>query len=492
MDITTINKNPFPISRRKRWITFILLLSFNLTLNLDQGTLSGTTSDLKKTLNMEDQELGLFGGMVFLGSTIGCVITTLLINKIDRRKFLICTSILDLISLISITTVKIKLILYFCRFISGFCVSFISIYVPVWSDQFGIYNKKSMMMTLIHLTSTLGYLIGYVLGMLISWNNTFYLQNLVLIFQTFFLFFFIDNTLFSITILTLKVKVKKEEKYDSLKNEEINDSNARDINNNENNFDEISLFEDIYEENLNMDNKDLINKNIKESILVQVKECLKSKLFISVNICVCIIYIILSGIQFWIDDYMNETLKIENKSERLIIFIIIIVSSPITGLIFGGIITTKIGGYNNKRSIYVPFYAAIVVIIFSNLILLTWNKYLFTIFFWFFLFSGGIILPCANGIILCSVNKIYAGIASSLNNFSINIFGRFIGPVIYGYVKKLTFSYNTKFAMGVLLNISFIAFTSILFSIKFSNDMYNNRNNDSFHLTEENKEIEMS
>ena len=46
--------------------------------------------------------------------------------------------------------------------------------------------------------------------------------------------------------------------------------------------------------------------------------------------------------------------------------------------------------------------------------------------------------------------------------------------------------------MGVLLNISFIAFTSILFSIKFSNDMYNNRNNDSFNLTEENKEIEMS
>ncbi len=458
LQIEQKEKDIFILSRKKRWITYYLLLSFYLIMTMDQGTLSGSTNNLKKFYNMEDKELGFFGSMVFLGITIGCLISTIIINKFSRKKVLIILSILNTICLFLITQIKYKNILYLCRFISGFCQSFISIYLPVWSDQFGIHKKKSFKMTLIHLSSTFGYLFGYIFGILINWNNAFYFQISFLIFQILFLILFIDIKFFSTTIIPLK-------KHQIVKKELIQNSINEKIKK-EYEIDEISLFEDIKQNNSK-------TNFINEPIFIQIIKCLKSKLFISTNISLFTIFIIISGIQFWINDYMETTLNIEDKNERLIIFIILIVSSPIFGISVGGFLTSKIGGYDNKNSIYVPFFSSIIVCLCSNFIILTSNKIIFLLLFWVYLFCGSIILPVINGIIICSVDKKYAGIASSLSIFFYNIFGRFPGPNIYGFIKDKTFETNKKFAMFILLNFAFISFFSLLISIKFSNELYN-------------------
>ena len=456
------NKDIFTLSRKKRWVIFYLLLSFYMIMNMDQGTLSGSTNNIKTFYNMEDKELGLFGSMVFLGITIGCVTSTIIINKFSRKKVLIILSILNTICLFFITQIKYKIILYLCRFISGFCQSFISIYLPVWSDQFGIHKKKSFKMTLIHLTSTMGYLFGYIFGILINWINTFYFQVSFLIFQIIFLVLFIDIKFFSTTIIPLKKKqIAKIELIDNSKNEISKKEKEK-----EKEIDEISLFEDIKQNNKK-------TNFINESVFDQIMKCLKSKLFISTNISLFSMFIIISGIQFWINDYMENSLNIEDKNERLTIFIILIVSSPVFGISVGGILATKIGGYDNKNSIYVPFFSSMIVCLCSNFIVLTSNKTIFLILFWIYLFCGSIVLPVLNGIILCSVDKKYAGIASSLSTFFYNIFGRFPGPNIYGFIKDKTFETNKKFAMCILLNFAFISFFSLFVSIKFSNELYN-------------------
>ena len=313
-------------------------------------------------------------------------------------------------------------------------------------------------MTLIHLSSTFGYLFGYIFGILINWNNAFYFQISFLIFQILFLILFIDIKFFSTTIIPLK-------KHQIVKKELIQNSINEKIKK-EYEIDEISLFEDIKQNNSK-------TNFINEPIFIQIIKCLKSKLFISTNISLFTIFIIISGIQFWINDYMETTLNIEDKNERLIIFIILIVSSPIFGISVGGFLTSKIGGYDNKNSIYVPFFSSIIVCLCSNFIILTSNKIIFLLLFWVYLFCGSIILPVINGIIICSVDKKYAGIASSLSIFFYNIFGRFPGPNIYGFIKDKTFETNKKFAMFILLNFAFISFFSLLISIKFSNELYN-------------------
>lgn len=48
-----------------------------------------------------------------------------------------------------------------------------SIYLPVWVDQFGIYDKKSIMMSIISIPSAFGYLVGYISAVFTSWRMTF-------------------------------------------------------------------------------------------------------------------------------------------------------------------------------------------------------------------------------------------------------------------------------------------------------------------------------
>ena len=81
-------KQPFvSISRKMRWTVYFIFIMLTVFMGLDQGILSSTTSDLQKDFKMDERKLGGFGGMVFLGSAIGCLCSFALINKFNRKYF---------------------------------------------------------------------------------------------------------------------------------------------------------------------------------------------------------------------------------------------------------------------------------------------------------------------------------------------------------------------------------------------------------------------
>ena len=165
-----------------RWFIFsILLLCLG---NLDQGAISASTTEIKNYFNMSDRELGSFGGISFLGTTLGGIFSLSIINKFNRKYMIMILLILNTLSIFIPTMITSKKLLMFCRILSGFAQSFTSIYLPVWVDQFGISNKKSIMMSLISLPSALGYLVGNIFAVLTSWQTTFNIG----IFMNFFLF----------------------------------------------------------------------------------------------------------------------------------------------------------------------------------------------------------------------------------------------------------------------------------------------------------------
>ena len=87
VQITTqkdLNENTiFQISRKMRWFIFcILLLCLG---NLDQGAISASTTEIKKYFKMSDRELGSFGGIAFLGTTLGGIFSLSIINKFNRK-----------------------------------------------------------------------------------------------------------------------------------------------------------------------------------------------------------------------------------------------------------------------------------------------------------------------------------------------------------------------------------------------------------------------
>ena len=178
------------------------------------------------------------------------------------------------------------------------------------------------------------------------------------------------------------------------------------------------------------------------------------------------IFLILSGLQFWTNDFLENAIHILDKKERLKYFIVIIIITSIGAPITGGYIMQKIGGYDSYKSIYLPFYCCIISLICSNLLLLFDNKNIVAVLICVYLFSGNIIISSLDGIIVSSIPKEYAGSASSIRSLLYNICGRLVGPNFYGFTRSF-FGVESKIPMIILLDVKFITLICLYKCFKY-------------------------
>ena len=204
------------------------------------------------------------------------------------------------------------------------------------------------------------------------------------------------------------------------------------------------------------------------------------------NLTLSLMFVIVSAIQFWINDYMENGLLISDEKKRLYAFAIVIITSPTAGIILGGIISGKIGGYDTEKAIYIPLITSFFDCILANIIPFTINIYIFVFLFWIFLFFGSILLPVVHGIILVSVDKEYAGSASSVSTLLYNFLGRLPGPNLYAFYKSLIQNKNSRIPFWFLLNMAIPSFISVLICVKFQKEKYRG----SFNIKNKEKELE--
>ena len=428
-----LKENLFPINRKIRY--YIYIMELLCLFNYDQGALSASTKEIKTYFKMSDRELGSFGGISFLGTTLGGVFSLSIINKINRKYIILFLMIISIFSLYFPTVISSKLFFMFCRILTGFSQSFMSIYLPVWVDQFGIYKKKSIMISIISIPSAFGYLFGNILAVYTSWRSTFRI-NALMCTGLFIGFFLNKNLYFSKSIIPIK----------------------KSSNNNNKNIDNISLFEDVtVDHSQNFDN---------QSIIKNAMICFKSKLFRFMTVAIISIFFILSGLQFWVNDFFENALDIKDKKNRLLYFIIIIAFTALLAPVTGGLIMQKLGGYDSRKVLYLPFYCCIISLCCCNLMLLSNNKYYILILLEFYLFSGCMIIPSLNGILITSLSKEYAGSVSAISNLLYNICGRLIGPYFYGVTRSF-FDINSTLPMIILFNVKIITAFCLWNSFKY-------------------------
>lgn len=76
-----------------------------------------------------------------------------------------------------------------------------------------------------------------------------------------------------------------------------------------------------------------------------------NKNYILVVTSVTFLYYIITGLQYWMTDYMLEVLK-QEESTVFISFGVISITGPVLGVVVGGNITTCLGGYSTRKSLY--------------------------------------------------------------------------------------------------------------------------------------------
>ena len=479
------NKPEFiPLSKKMRWIVFLFIISITIFMGLDQGILSSSTSELMKDFEMTEMELGGFGGMVFLGNSLGCLCSFAIISKMNRKYLLLGSMILDVLCLFLTTQTKNLILLYSYRIIAGIVQSFLSIYSPVWSDQFGIHIYKSIMISLIHISGSIGYLFGFVMGYLFIWETAFYIQNIILFIHIVILMLFLPDKYFSMNLLPLKAKLQNDinvKESEETKEREMNNiiNEIEDVNLRINNIDQINenpLINDNKQENENGESffEDIQNYNedlTQESFLTYFKVIIKSPIYFLMNITLTCIFLVASAIQFWINDYMENGLLITDKKRRLLSFSIVAITSPPLGIILGGILAGKLGGYDTENAIYIPIIASFLVCILANIAPLTINLYIFLPIFWTYLFLGCVLLPVARGIVLVSVDKKYNGPINAISTLIYNVIGKLPGPNLYAFYKS-KFDKNSRIPFWLLLNVAVPGFISSFICLKYQKEKY--------------------
>ena len=129
-------ENEIIINNKKRIIIFIILFIIATLSSLDGGIVPQQNENIKKDFGGDNEDkVGLFGSIDYIGRVVGSIIYTLIMGRMNRKIILVITLIFKSITLIIPLIVKnnyeINLI---ARALSGLSQVFYPIYLPVWCD----------------------------------------------------------------------------------------------------------------------------------------------------------------------------------------------------------------------------------------------------------------------------------------------------------------------------------------------------------------------
>lgn len=165
---------------------FVLVFFANIMINVDHGTLPGSTHDIEKKLNINDFGFGVLGSVVYGGLTFGSAIATMVFIRGEWIKPALTLSLLmNSVSLYAFTISTNFLISSVLRAMIGFFQVFVCIFYPVWADAFGNEKQKSIWLTILLLASPLGVVLGYTLTFYmqkyLTWEWSFYIQAIAIL-----------------------------------------------------------------------------------------------------------------------------------------------------------------------------------------------------------------------------------------------------------------------------------------------------------------------
>lgn len=168
------------------------------------------------------------------------------------------------------------------------------------------------------------------------------------------------------------------------------------------------------------------------------------------------LFLVISGLQYWITDYVVSVLGHE-KETAFLVYIIVGALGPILGVAFSGCIFDRIGGYHGRNS---PVVFTTFLIISSTMALLsptTTSIYFLSLCLLIQLLFGGFTVPVITGYMLAQVPPNLRTLANSIANLFYNLLGFFPAPSIYGIVYQATGGGSSRY--GLLSIQVFSAFT---------------------------------
>ena len=337
--------------------------------------------------------------------------------------------------------------LFLNRILVGILQSYITIYMPVWCNQYGLKTQRNYMIALIQLVSPIGIFLGYFIASVCindqiygGWKFAFFVQAFLILFLT-ICFYFIPEQFFSKFYYSVG-ETKEDEKI------------------------------------IKKSDDDLINSFISDDLnyLEKIHTLIKYKAFIYSVIAMSILIYIITGVQYWVTDYLDSILGVKSQKDRLFLFTIACFTGPVLGVLIGTELKNRFCQQNMRKSLLFCSFLGICGGISSIPVPLTLSLTCFIIFMWLVLFFGAGIVPVLTSIIINSVPEEHMASGNSMTNLMTNALGYLPAPYIYGILSDIFGDYG---ALGMKITL-WISIPGVIFLIlatyaAFNDDSYKDK-----------------
>lgn len=170
-----------------------------------------------------------------------------------------------------------------------------------------------------------------------------------------------------------------------------------------------------------------------------ILELVTSPVYMYLVLAMTALYFVVTGVQFWGTSYMTVALKAPLPLVQST-FIFCSASGPTSGVVFGGWLVDKVGGYRGSRhrivALKVCFALGLLGCVFATAVSYVQSIELFVPCLWLALFFGGSTLPACSGISVAIVPRWLRPISASLSTAIFNILGYCMSLVLSGFIMQ--------------------------------------------------------
>ena len=441
--------DPEPIPETSKTSVFTALLIAQILVYSEAGAIPALLDRLTAAFGLTYYQQGLLGGVVYIGISLGAPVASWAYHVYEPKTVLMVSLVLNLISVIffGLTPENWKYALTGARFLIGATQSFLAIFCPVWVDVYASRSKQTQWFSGLQASVPIGIMVGYLFGYAAIW-----IRNASANDQECFggrldcwrLPFLVQALLTLPLVLRLAImspaslNIGKRMREGSLGTDQYNEAIR-------------ATEKSVTSEGLSRVRSDSAfiygAESAKQRTCAESSRAISvilSRLYFSVTVfTLTALYFVVTSVQFWATEYLI-TGRGYDSHKVMLAFIITSATGPIFGVLFGGWIVDRVGGYRGGAS--QRFRCLSLLLLFGVLANLFadastyWHPpeeqetegLLFVIgMIWFLLFFGGACLPALTGIFIDAVPSRFKALGSSMSQICFNC-GYAAAPILAG------------------------------------------------------------
>lgn len=142
------------------WITFVAI-NGGLLFGLNMASISGATDMIQMKFSLTESGLGMVTGTMMLGCLLGALFTGSIAEKWGRKKTMLLTAVLFIISTLGCAFSNSLGMLIFFRVLTGVGVGMVSVVGPMYISEIAPARNRGTFVSFNQFAITIGILLAY-------------------------------------------------------------------------------------------------------------------------------------------------------------------------------------------------------------------------------------------------------------------------------------------------------------------------------------------